>query len=64
MKECNRLLMFERKVQRKIFGSVRDTNTGEWRRRYNRELEDLYGETNIVGIMKAGDSSGSVMWHG
>ena len=38
---------------RKIFGPVRDTGTGEWRRRYNRELEDLYGEANIVGIMKS-----------
>jgi hypothetical protein len=37
---------FERKVLRKIFGPIRDTD--QWRRRYNEELYQLYVEPNTV----------------
>ena len=37
---------------RNIFGSRRDEVTGEWRRLHNEELNDLYGSTNIVRVIK------------
>jgi hypothetical protein len=40
------LAVFERKVLRKIFGLIRQTN--HWRRRFNEELYQLYGEPEIV----------------
>lgn len=52
-KEADKLLVFERKILRTIFGPIRDITTGEWRRRNNRELEDLYGIENIVRWIKS-----------
>jgi hypothetical protein len=40
------LAVFEKKVLRKIFGPIRDTD--QWRRRYNEELYKLYAEPEIV----------------
>jgi hypothetical protein len=40
------LTVLERKVLRKIFGPIRDTD--QWRRRYNEELYELYAEPDIV----------------
>jgi hypothetical protein len=40
------LAVFERKVLRKIFGPIRDTD--QWRRRYNEGLCQLYAEPEIV----------------
>jgi hypothetical protein len=37
--EC-RLLLFENRVLRRIFGAMRDEVTGEWRRLHNEELND------------------------
>ncbi|XP_049859400.1 uncharacterized protein LOC126354069 [Schistocerca gregaria] len=51
--DLKRLLTFERKVIRKIFEPVRDQTTGEWRRRHNTELEELYKEPNILGVMRS-----------
>ena len=36
-----RLLVFEHSILRRILGPVRDEETGQWRRRHNRELRDL-----------------------
>lgn len=44
------LLVFERKVLRTIFGAVREN--GEWRRRYNFELEREFGEPSIIAVVK------------
>ena len=33
--------MFENRVLRSIFGPKRDTATGDWRRLYNKELNDV-----------------------
>jgi hypothetical protein len=41
-KDKNSLVIFERKVCRKMFGLCKDVNTGERRIRKNRELEGLY----------------------
>jgi hypothetical protein len=45
-KDQLQLAVFERKVLRKIFGPIRDTD--QWRRRYNEELYQLYEAPEIV----------------
>jgi hypothetical protein len=42
LREEHRLRVFENMVLRGIFGPKRDEVTGEWRRRHNGELNDLY----------------------
>jgi len=37
---------------RKIFGPERDEVTGEWKRVYNVQLNDLYSSPNIVQVIK------------
>jgi hypothetical protein len=49
-KEC-RLTVFENRVLR-IFGPNRDEVTGEWRKLYNEELNDLYSSPNIARVIK------------
>ena len=44
------LRIFERRILRGIFGPVKEQNV--WRRRYNFEIEKLYGEPNIVSTIK------------
>lgn len=50
--DLSRVLVFERKVLRKINGPFIDFITGELRRRYITELNQLYIERNIVGHIK------------
>jgi hypothetical protein len=45
--------VFEEMVLRRIFGLRRDEVTGEWRRFYNEELNDLYSSPNIVWVIKS-----------
>ncbi|XP_055634242.1 uncharacterized protein LOC129774517 [Toxorhynchites rutilus septentrionalis] len=47
------LAVFDRKVLRTIFGGVQ-TESGEWRRRINHELQALLGEIPIVHLAKVG----------
>ena len=45
--------MFENMVLRRIFVPRREKVTGEWRRLYNEELNDLYSSPNIVRVIKS-----------
>jgi hypothetical protein len=49
-KEEQALLIFERKIFRKIYGPKYEN--GEWKSRTNRELEEMKGEGNIVKWIK------------
>jgi hypothetical protein len=50
--EERQLRVFENRVLRRIFMSKRDKVTGEWRKLYNEELNDLYSSPNIVQVIK------------
>jgi len=40
-------------VLRRIFGRRREEVTGEWRRLYNVELNDMCSSSNIVRVIKS-----------
>jgi len=46
----NRLLIVERKIMRRFFGPIKDSETNEWRIRKNKEVESLYNIPNIEAI--------------
>jgi hypothetical protein len=45
--------MFENRVLRGIFGPKRDEVTGEWRKLYNEQFNDLYSSPTIVRVIKS-----------
>ena len=47
------LNVFANWVLRRIFRSKRDEITGDWRKLYNEELNDLYSSHNIVRVIKS-----------
>jgi len=51
--EERRLRVFENRVLRGIFGPKRDELTGECRKLYNEELNDLFCSPNIVRVIKS-----------
>jgi len=53
MKEERRLIVFDNRVLRRIFGSKRDEVTGECRILDNEELNDLYSSLSIVRVNKS-----------
>jgi hypothetical protein len=53
LREERRLKVFENRVLRRMFGSKRNEVTGEWRKRHNDELNDLYSSTTIVRVIKS-----------
>ena len=50
--EC-RLIVFEKRVLRRIFGPKRNEVTEEWRKQHNEELNDQYCSPNIVWVIKS-----------
>ena len=53
LREERRPRVFESKVLRRKFGPKRDEETGEWRKRHNVELYDLYPSSNLVQVIKS-----------
>ena len=53
LREEGRLRVFENRVLRRIFGPTRDEVTGEGRKLYNKQLNDLYCLPNIVRVIKS-----------
>jgi hypothetical protein len=51
--EERRMKVFENRLLRRIFGPKRDEVTGEWRKRHNEELHDLYSSPTIVRVIKS-----------
>jgi hypothetical protein len=45
--------MFENRALRKIFGRKRNKVTGEWKKKNNEELRDLYFSPSIIRIIKS-----------
>lgn len=52
-KETSRLLVFERKILREIYGPLRNIITGELRKLHNTEVDQLFNRPNIVGGMRS-----------
>jgi len=48
----NKLILFERKVLRRIFGPIKERD-GTWRINTNDELDDLIRHKNIINYIKA-----------
>jgi hypothetical protein len=49
-KNENLLQIFERRILRRIYGSINEG--GIWRTRYSNELYKLYNEPDIVRVIK------------
>jgi len=52
LREEHRLRVFENTVLRRIFGPRRDKVTGEWKKLYNEELNDMQSSPSIVQMIK------------
>jgi hypothetical protein len=53
LREEHRLMAFENRVLRGIFGPKRAGVTGEWTKLHNEELHDLYTSPRIIRIIKS-----------
>jgi hypothetical protein len=53
LREQHRLVVFQNRMLRRIFGPKRNEVTGEWRPLHNEELYDLYSSQSIIKIMKS-----------
>jgi hypothetical protein len=47
----NKLMMFKRKIMRKIYGPTR-TDDSDWRIKTNQEINDILKGQNIIGFIK------------
>jgi len=54
LEEERRLRVFEIRVLRRIFGPKSEEVTGEWKKLYNEELNEMYSSTNIVRVIQSG----------
>jgi hypothetical protein len=53
LKEERRLRVFENMVLRRIFGPKRDEVTGERKKLYNEEINDLYTSPSTLRVIKS-----------
>jgi len=53
LKEERKPRVLENRVFRRIFGAKRDEVTGEWRKLYNEEFNDLHSSPSIVRAIKS-----------
>jgi hypothetical protein len=53
LREVYRLLVFENRVLRRIFGPKRDEVTAGWGKLYNEELHNLYSSPSIIRMIKS-----------
>jgi hypothetical protein len=51
--EDKKLIIFERKILRKIFDPKKNTENNEYERRLNAGLKELFNKTDIVGVLKS-----------
>jgi hypothetical protein len=52
LREEHKLMVFENRVLRRIFGPKRDGVMGGWRKLHNEELYNLYSSPSIIIIIK------------
>jgi len=50
LREERRLRVFENRVLMKVIRPRKDEVTGEWRKLYNEELNDLYSSPNFIRV--------------
>jgi hypothetical protein len=60
----HRLRVFENRVLRRIFGSMRDEVTGNWRKLHNEELYNLYSSPSIIRVIKKYEMGGACSTNG
>jgi hypothetical protein len=53
LREEHRLMVFENRVLRRIFGPKKHEVTGEWRKLQYEEVRDLYPASSIITIFKS-----------
>jgi hypothetical protein len=53
LREERRLRVFQNRVLRRIFGPKKDKVTGEGRKLYNEETNDLNSSPNVVWVIKS-----------
>jgi hypothetical protein len=53
LREEHRLMVFEKRMLRKIFGPKRDEVTGGWRKLHNEELQNLYCLPSKIRMIKS-----------
>jgi hypothetical protein len=53
LREEHRLSVFENRVLRRIFASKRVEATGDWRKLWNEELNNLYSSPNKIRMIKS-----------
>jgi hypothetical protein len=52
MREGHRLRVFANRVLRRVFGHKMDEVTGDWRRLYIEEINELYSSPNFIWVVK------------
>jgi hypothetical protein len=53
LREGHRLMVFENRVLRRIFGPKRDEVTGSWRKLHNEKINNFYPSPNIIRMIKS-----------